>query len=211
MIPKLIGPAGVLEARLATAIADVGGPLKLLFWGEPGVGKSELAGRLANMLTHQVEIDRVNGADVGVDEVREWAARSRCSSLFAAWRVLIIEEIDKVSDRAQVNLLTYLDELPAQRAVLATSNVCYDPALSSIGKTIPARLWTRFERYEVKAPTSEEIRGLLAERVPCDVAAMLATTCAGNVRAALLDASSYTRTNAPAKPKAVQSELLALM
>ena len=196
---KLIGPAGVLEARLAAAIAKVGGPLKLLFWGEPGVGKSEVSGRLARMLTHEVEIERVNGADVGVDEVREWAARSHCSSLFADWRVQIIEEIDKVSERAQVNLLTYLDELPAQRAVIATSNHSQD--------TIPRRLWTRFERYEVKAPTREEIRLLLADRVPADVAAMLATTCAGNVRAALLDAKSWERT-AKAEPAAVQSEML---
>lgn len=199
---KLIGPAGVLEARLAAAIAQVGGPLKLLFWGEPGVGKSEVSGRLARMLTHPVEIERVNGADVGVDEVREWAARSHCSSLFSAWRVQIIEEIDKVSERAQVNLLTYLDELPAQRAVLATSNHSQD--------TIPPRLWTRFERYEVKAPTPEEIRGLLTQ-VPEDVAAMLATTCAGNVRAALLDAKSWERTAKGGAPAAVQSELLALL
>ena len=202
MTPQLIGPAGVLEARLATAIAQVGGPLKLLFWGEPGVGKSELGGRLARMLTHEVEIERVNGADGGVDEVREWAARSHTSSLFANWRVLIIEEVDKVSDRAQVNLLTYLDELPAQRAVIATSNHSKDK--------IPARLWTRFERYEVKAPTEEEIRGLLADRVPGDVAALLATTCAGNVRAALLDASSYSRT-VEHQPKEAQAELLALL
>ena len=155
------------------------------------------------MLTHPVEIERVNGADVGVDEVREWAARSHCSSLFSAWRVQIIEEIDKVSERAQVNLLTYLDELPAQRAVIATSNHSQD--------TIPPRLWTRFERYEVKAPTPEEIRGLLTEKVPEDVAAMLATTCAGNVRAALLDAKSWERTAKGGAPSAVQSELLSLL
>ena len=44
-----------------------------------------------------------------------------------------------------------------------------------------------------------------------DVAAMLATTCAGNVRAALLDATSWERTTGKAAPASVQSELLALL
>lgn len=203
MNPKLIGPAGVLEAKLAAAIAEVGGPLKLLFWGEPGVGKSEVAGRLARLLTHAVEIERVNGADVGVDLVRDWSVRAHQSSLFSDWRIWIVEEIDKVSERAQVNLLTFLDELPAQRGVFATSNCGRD--------IIPARLWTRFERYEVKSPTEEEIRGLLTERVPADVAAMLSTTCAGNVRAALLDATSWGRTTGATQQKAMQAEMLALL
>ena len=199
----LIGPAGVLESRLSASLIGASGPLKWLLHGEPGVGKSEVSGRLARTLTHQVEIERVNGADVGVDEVRDWSVRCHHSSLFAPWRVWIIEEIDKVSERAQVNLLTFLDELPAQRAVFATSNHRQDK--------IPPRLWTRFERYEVEAPTPDEIRGLLAERVPTEVAAMLATTCCGNVRAALLDVAKYERTTSPNKQAAVQAEMLALL
>ena len=60
-----------------------------------------------------------------------------------------------------------------------------------------------------QAASADEAR-LLTAQVPEDVAALLATTCAGNVRAALLDAQSWERTTKPVRA-AVQSELLALL
>ena len=117
MTPKLIGPAGVLEARLAAAIAQVGGPLKLLFWGEPGVGKSEVSGRLARMLTHEVEIERVNGADVGVDQVREWAARSHCSSLFANWSATHTWAAARLASRASAAVGASSESSATQRTL----------------------------------------------------------------------------------------------
>ena len=181
--PKLIGPAG----RLLSSLRTLGpGPVKLLLSGPPGVGKSEVARALSLKLTHAVEIDKVNGRDCGVDVIRDWSIRCHGSSLFSPWRVFVIEELDAMSDGARINILSFLDDLPEERAVICTTN---NP------EKLPERIRSRFERHEIGAPTEEEIKALLIERkgVSEASAGMLAVTCAGNVRAALLDADALNR------------------
>lgn len=198
--PKLIGPAG----RILSSLRKLGPcPVKLLFYGPPGVGKSEVARAVAKSLTHDVEIDKVNGRDCGVDVIRDWSIRCHGSSLFSPWRVFVIEELDAMSDGARINVLSFLDDLPEERAVICTTNHI---------EKLPERVRSRFERHEILAPTEEEIKALLIERkgVSEASAGMLAVTCAGNVRAALLDADALNRGGEEAHAT-YQGELLELL
>jgi replication-associated recombination protein RarA len=190
----LIGPAGKLQRTLSLGA----GPIKLLFHGPPGVGKSELAKSLAGRLVASaLEIDRINGCDLGVDRIRELAGTLRHRSMFSEWNVVIIEEIDKVPAVAQALILTMLDEVMPHVAVIATTN-------EGQGK-IPPRLWSRFERYEVGAPTEKEIRQLVMDTgVPDAQVDMIVASASGNVRAAVLDAQSWFRVNKPDPAAATQ-------
>lgn len=197
---KLIGPAGRLLASLRTLGP---GPVKLLLHGPPGVGKSEVARALGKRLTHDVEIDKVNGRDCGVDQIRDWSIRCHGSSLFSPWRVFVIEEVDTMTEGARINIITFLDDLPEERAVICTTNNL---------EKLPERIWSRFERHEVGPPTEAEIQALLIERkgLGQGAASMLSVTCAGNVRAALLDADALNRGGADTEAS-YQCELLELL
>lgn len=203
----LIGHAGDLAGLLSLTLA--GSPRhKLLFTGSPGVGKTAVAERLAMQLTESsFGVETVNGRNVTIHVVRDWQFDFATSALFGTgWKVKVINEIDLCQRDAQDALLSFLDELPANRAVIGTSNL----ELGSLSE----RFRTRFSRYEVKAPSSAEIQDLLMaqEDLPASIARQIATLCAGNVRAALLDADVW-RNQQPeraAKPAAFQTTLAAM-
>lgn len=185
----LIGPAArihrALQAKAARHLASTD-PLRLFFSGEPGTGKSTVAALLARQLAgHSLGTEKINGADVGAETIREWTTGFLTPSLFSDWRVLLIEEADRISPQAQVLILTLLDDLPPCRAVLCTSN------LQTADLT--ARFQTRFQLFEFKGPTEKEIAAYLQPLfpgVPTMTLNKIAQDCLGNVRAALLDAES---------------------
>ena len=186
----LIGPAArfhrTLTAKCARHITS-GDPLRLFFSGEPGTGKSTVAALLARQLArHELGIQKINGADVGAETVREWGQGAFTgSSMFSDWRVLIIEEADRVSAQAQVLMLTLLDDLPKQRAVICTSNLAT--------QDLTARFQTRFQLWEFKGPESGNIFDFLSDKfpdLPASICQQIATASNGNVRQALLDAES---------------------
>lgn len=188
---NLIGPAAsihrALSAKVARALTSIQPPsLRLFFSGEPGTGKSSVASLLARQLSgHELGIEKINGADVGADTVRAWRENFLGASMFSDWRVLLIEEADKVSAQAQVLMLTLLDDLPSRRAVLCTSN-------ATTGELIE-RFQTRFQLWRFASPDAESISALLTARFPTVAPATLtniARSCGGNVRAALLDSES---------------------
>jgi len=82
-------------------------------------------------------------------------------------------------------LLTYLDDLPAQTAAIATSNRDM--------RALSDRFDTRFTPIEVKSPTDSEIADFLVKQwcVPRKAADFIAIGACGNVRDAFLRAANF--------------------
>lgn len=189
-IDQLIGPARHIAeplVRKCTRLRTQGGRLKVLLFGEPGVGKTEIANLLAYTLTgHDMAIESINGANVTIDVVRTWQEHLSTSSLFSDsnWRAIVINEADSMSPAAQTLMLTLLDELPMNRAIICTSNM-------GLGQMVE-RFQSRLQQFKVAAPSEGEIAMLVQNRgVPAAMACSIAAGARGNVRAALADAESY--------------------
>ena len=85
---------------------------------------------------------------------------------------------------AQVRFLTLIDDLPEGVVVMCTSNCKI--------KDFEPRFQSRFQVFEMKPPSQEEIATLLRKWIPNNEAAIkhiahAATMAGGNVRQALLD------------------------
>lgn len=185
----LIGPAGVLAELFDRTVENPEtSRLKMLFTGAPGIGKTALADRIAAALTGdggRYAIESVNGRKLSIHVVADWQRLCATSCMFGTgWRVFIVNEVDTAPADAQDLLLTFLDEMPAMTAFLATSNL-------DLEKLTP-RFVTRLQRHEVEAPAPEEIAALLVSRgLPAAIAQQMAFTCCGCVRQALLDADAW--------------------
>ena len=128
---KLIGPAGQLADLFGRTLDDGETTrLKLLFTGAPGIGKTELANRIAASLTGdggRYAIESVNGRKCTIHTVADWQRLVATSCMFGTgWRVFVVNEVDTCPADAQDLLLTFLDELPANCAFVATSNLDLD-------------------------------------------------------------------------------------
>ena len=166
---ELLGTAGRIAAAVMTHAAEIrhdpGAILKVLFYGPPGTGKTTIANMVAT-----------------------WQKNNCYGSLFGGWKVKILNEADLVPMAAQDVMLTYMDELAPRTAVIGTSNE--DVA------TLSTRFKSRFQCIRVAPPTGRQIANWLRKkfRVARQGADWIAETCCGNVRQALLDASSLTIT-----------------
>ncbi len=187
---ELIGQAGAVAraqcrkaARLTT---EAGATMKLLLYGPPGVGKTSVVELVALQLAGTpLAIEDYNGREVTVDVVRQWMTQLPYGSLFGAWSVKVVNELDRCSREAQDLLLTYLDRLPPGRAFLGTSNLQLD--------LLTERFQTRFQAIKLLPPTTEELATFLAARwpVPTATATQIAVGSGGCVRAALADLESW--------------------
>ena len=182
-----IGPAqkvaDLIDKLLATAL-PTGSPLKLLLLGRPGIGKTELANYfMARLCCDRWHTTVLNGTQVKIEAVEELAASLCYRELFGQYRLIRIEEVDKVPVIAQVRLLTLLDDLPNHAAVLCTSNCTVND--------LEERFQSRFLLFDLAPPTGEQIEELLqklAAPLSAPVIKQIATFACGNVRQALLDA-----------------------
>lgn len=187
---EILGPARTVASKLIDKVGKVKnngrGPLKVLLYGPPGVGKTTIAEILAAELSASpCSIEDANGKLVTIETVKGWMRELAFGNLFSDWSVKIVNELDRCSRDAQDLLLTYLDKLPHGRAFIGTSNL----DLSQFTE----RFQTRFQAIKLEAPESDEIRGFLMQRweVSESVASMIAVGCGGNVRAALADLETH--------------------
>lgn len=182
-----MGPASQVALLLQRIVKDAmdadRAPVKILFNGEPGIGKSALAKYLMQLLGSDPKwsTKKYNGTMVKIEKVEEIANDLHYRDMFGGYRLIWIEEADAVPAVAQVRLLTLLDDLPSGTAVVCTSNCKLDE--------FKKRFQTRFKIFELEPPSAEDIRTLLG-RFLTDKRAItqIATFACGNVRAALLDA-----------------------
>jgi DNA polymerase III delta prime subunit len=181
---RRVALAQVNKARKLAA--DPNATVKLLLYGPPGVGKTSVVELVALQLAGTpLSIEDYNGREVSVDLVREWMKQLPYGSLFGAWTVKIVNELDRCSREAQDLLLTYLDRLPPGRAFLGTSNLQLD--------LLTERFQTRFQAIKLLPPTTEELAAFLSAHwaVPQVTANQIAVGSGGCVRAALADLESY--------------------
>jgi len=212
----LIGPAAsILEA--ARALIKTSPRLAILLHGSPGVGKTHLLDLLALELTggSQFAIERVNGQSVSVDLIRQWRERGVYGNLFAAWTVKRIDELDHAGGSAAAEMLTLLDYLPKNVAILATTNDYAKLRAASKG-----RLETRFKVMRVDSPSIEQATAFLRSRfkLPAKVAEAIARGAVPdgclpsegvNMRACVEDAQTYLAARSVAQaatPRVVRPE-----
>ncbi len=190
-----IGPARKAASLLAGMVRqskDNGGePLRVLINGKPGIGKSALAKYFTTLLgCDKWSVSKYNGTQIKIEVVEDMAASLHYSNLFGDYRLLLIEEADKIPNVAQVRFLTLLDDLPPGAAVCCTSNC----KLSDFEE----RFQTRFQPIELTAPRDCEIAELLRQWPLNSVdVSMISVGAGGNVRAALLDAQMALQNSRP--------------
>ncbi len=184
-----IGPAGKWATHLEKLVRlalPAGDPLRIMLLGPSGIGKTQLAEHLVRCTgAGKFSISKFNGTQFRIDDCQEMQRSFRLRDMFGGYRVLQIEEVDKVPTVAQVALLTLLDELPPQTCCIATSNCRV--------KDFEVRFQRRFTVCEIKPPTDTELLALLRLRwpeIPKQRATEIATFACGNVGQALVDADN---------------------
>lgn len=188
-VTDFIGPAAKWAAHLEKLVRLAlpnGDPLRIMLLGPSGIGKTQLAEHLVRCTgAGKFSISKFNGTQFRIDDADAMARSYRLRDMFPGYRVLQIEEVDKVPPVAQIALLTLLDELPDHTACIATSNCRV--------KDFEVRFQRRFTVCEINAPTDKEILAMLRLRwpeIPKSRATEIATFCCGNVGQALVDADN---------------------
>ena len=152
-----------------------------LFTGPPGSGRSNAAIAFAAALVCKnggcsncadcmatitnshadVELIKTEGLSIKIDEIRELISRASWAPSVAAWRVVVIEDADRLTDSAANALLKVIEE-PGLRTVWL---LCA-PTLTDVLPTIRSRC----RHLSLRTPSTKAITKLLIERDSIDLA-----------------------------------------
>ena len=152
-----------------------------LFTGPPGSGRSNAAIAFAAALVCKndgcsncadcmatitnshadVELIKTEGLSIKIDEIRELISRASWAPSVAAWRVVVIEDADRLTDSAANALLKVIEE-PGLRTVWL---LCA-PTLTDVLPTIRSRC----RHLSLHTPSIKAITKLLIERDSIDAA-----------------------------------------
>jgi len=143
-----------------------------LFTGPPGSGRSVIAHSFAAALvckkrgcgecgdcktalsgTHQdVEIMKIDGLTIKVDEIREVVSRASWTTSTSNWRVIVVEESDRMTESAANALLKSLEEAGTSTVWLLSA--------SSPDDVLPT-IRSRCRQIQLRIPTTTEIKEFL--------------------------------------------------
>lgn len=165
-----------------------------LFTGPPGSGRSNAAIAFAAALVCKdsgcskcndcmstitgshadVELIKTEGLSIKIDEVRELISRASWAPSVAKWRVVVIEDADRLTDSAANALLKVIEE-PGLRTVWL---LCA-PTLTDVLPTIRSRC----RHLALRTPSTKAIANLLIERDAIDpkVADFVARASGGHI------------------------------
>ena len=152
-----------------------------LFTGLPGSGRSNAAIAFAAALVCKdggcskcvdcmstitgshadVELIKTEGLSIKIDEIRDLISRASWAPSVAAWRVVVIEDADRLTDSAANALLKVVEE-PGLRTVWL---LCA-PTLTDVLPTIRSRC----RHLSLRTPSTKAITKLLMERDSIDAA-----------------------------------------
>ena len=147
----IVGPAGSGRSTLARAFADT-----LVSRGtpEPDISAQVMAGSHPD-----VTILATERVTIAIDEVRQLVTQSYFSPSVSPYRVIIIEDADRMTERTSNVLLKALEEPPPR-----TVWVLCAPSIQDVLPTIRSR--TRV--VTLTTPTAEEVADLICRRESID-------------------------------------------
>ena len=185
---EFIGPArkwaDKLIEQVSKSTAHGRPPIKRLILGPSGIGKSSLAEFFCQLVAAQKWCRyEFNGTDFRLEDADDIERTVHFTNMYGDYRVIRIEEVDRVPALAQVKMLTLLDNLPPGNAVICTSNCSV--------KQLEPRFHRRFQVIELQPPSNEEVEAFLLNHWPKigqANARQIATFAQGNVGQALMDA-----------------------
>ncbi|MEY2954810.1 MAG: hypothetical protein RL530_411 [Actinomycetota bacterium] len=168
-------PEAIGQLELAVRNRDGGVHHAWLFTGPPGSGRSNLAVAFAAALlcteggcgeckscrmvtggTHpDVTVLATERIQISIEEVRALVTNSYLGSSVGKYRVMIIEDADRMTDRTSNVLLKALEEPPVNTIWMLCA-----PSEADLLPTIRSRV----RRVSLKVPSVEEVARLLVER-----------------------------------------------
>lgn len=172
---ELVGQTATVETLRAAVAEPSTMTHAWLFTGPPGSGRSTAARAFAAALecpdggcgscrecrtardgTHaDVSLVATEGLSIGVEQARELAATAALRPSVGAWRVLVVEDADRLTERAADALLKALEE-PAARTVW----VLCAPSLEDVIVTIRSRC----RHVRLRTPPAADVAELLTRR-----------------------------------------------
>ena len=187
-----------------------------LFVGPPGSGRSNAAIAFAASLvckdngcgacvdcttvltsTH-VDVERFNpsGLSIKADEVRELISRSSWSPSVGGWRIVIIEDADRLTETAANALLKTIEEPESHTVWLLCA-----PTLGDV----PATIRSRCRQVQLRTPSTKSVEEFLlhSTKIDAETAAFSARVSQGHIGRA-----RYIATNQDAQLR--RKEVLAL-
>ncbi len=190
---RLRDAAASADRHLA-GFADAGMTHAWLFTGPPGSGRSNAAKAFAAALLcvdsgcgsclscrtvlagSHPDVTRVTTSQlsIGVDEVRELVRRAAMTPTHRRWQVLIVEDADRLTDRAADALLKSLEEPPARTIWLLCA-----PTVEDIIPTIRSRC----RAMVLRTPSTTAVAAHLVawEGIPEPVALFAARASQGHI------------------------------
>ena len=145
------------EAALRFAI-EQGNLPSMILWGPPGVGKTTLAGIIANLLKRP--FFTLSAINAGVKDVREMIDKARGQQFFSTHSpVLFIDEIHRFSKSQQDSLLGAVEKGIVTLIGATTENPSFE--------VIPALL-SRCQVYVLKPLGKEELMQLVDKAILAD-------------------------------------------